>query len=86
MHFAAMIASRWSCREHLPEPLPEEALTALLTTGQRTASRCNTQPGQVHPLGGEALDWFAKELHAHAASGTPGTVDRADVVTLVERP
>ncbi|MBM7516439.1 nitroreductase [Nocardioides nitrophenolicus] len=75
MDFAALMASRWSCREYLPEPLPEETVTELLTTAQRTASWCNTQPWQVHLLDGDALDWFAKELGAHAASGAAGTAD-----------
>jgi nitroreductase len=65
MDFAELMATRWSCRAFRPDDVPEDVLTGVFRVAQRTASWCNTQPWQVHLLGGEATQWFAKELTEH---------------------
>ncbi|MEQ6900019.1 nitroreductase [Nocardioides sp. YIM 152588] len=72
MDFGTLMESRWSCRAYRAEPLPEELLTEVLATAQRTPSWCNTQPWQVHLLGGEALEWFRKELTARVVADPMG--------------
>ena len=70
--FEELMARRWSCRAFRSDPVPEEILRAVLTTAQRTASWCNTQPWNVHLLSGDALHWFGNELTAHVrANGRP---------------
>ncbi|WP_231123895.1 nitroreductase [Nocardioides sambongensis] len=64
MDFGTLMEQRWSCRAFRPEPLEDELVTEILTVAQRTPSWCNTQPWQVHLLGGDALEWFRKELRA----------------------
>ena len=61
----ALLAERYSCRAFLPTPVPEDIIERLFTAAQRTASWCNTQPWQVHLLGGDAITRFARELTEH---------------------
>lgn len=75
MSFDDLMSHRWSCRAYQPEPVPEDVLTRVLTTAQRTASWCNTQPWQVHLLSADAAEWFGKELLEHVLSGAPGVAD-----------
>lgn len=75
MDFETLMATRWSCREYLPEPLPDELVDRVLAIAQRTASWCNTQAWHVHLLTGDAVEWLGRELSATAASGTPGVAD-----------
>ncbi|TIC88954.1 nitroreductase [Nocardioides sp. GY 10113] len=63
---------RWSCRAFRDEPLPDDLLTELLATAQRTPSWCNSQPWQVHLLGGDALAWFRTELAGRVAADPLG--------------
>ncbi|MBC7549962.1 MAG: nitroreductase [Cellulomonas sp.] len=64
---------RWSCREFLPDQVPDEVLAAIFATAQRTASWCNTQAWGVHLLGGEALASFGKELGEHVMADPSAT-------------
>lgn len=75
MTFDQLMSQRWSCRAYHPEPVPDEVLTRVLTTAQRTASWCNTQPWQVHLLSDDAAEWLGKELSAHVLSGAQGVAD-----------
>lgn len=61
----SLLAERYSCRAFLPDPVPDEIIDRLFTAAQRTASWCNTQPWQVHLLGGEAISRFSEELTEH---------------------
>ncbi|MBS44307.1 MAG: nitroreductase [Nocardioides sp.] len=62
------MAARWSCREFLPDPLPDDVLRDVMVTAQRTASWCNTQPWQVHLLSGEAVTWLGDALVEHVVN------------------
>lgn len=68
MDFVEVMTARWSCRAFRSEEVPEDVLTRVFEVAQRTASWCNTQPWQVHLLGGEVTRWFAKELTEHVAT------------------
>jgi nitroreductase len=69
--FDGLLAGRWSCRAFRDEQLPDELLTRIFATAQRTASWCNTQPWQVVLTRGEATKRFAESLTAHAAEHPP---------------
>lgn len=64
----ALLAERHSCRAFLPTPVPDEVVDRLFAAAQQTASWCNTQPWQVHLLGGEALARFSHALTEHVLS------------------
>ncbi|WP_224766361.1 nitroreductase [Nocardioides campestrisoli] len=63
-----LLAARYSCRAFRPDPVPDQLVDRLFATAQRTPSWCNTQPWQVHLLGGEATARFAKELGEHVVA------------------
>lgn len=60
--FAALLASRFSCRAFLPDRVPEDVIVEILTLAQRTPSWCNTQPWQVAVTAGEATERFRQGL------------------------
>ncbi len=66
---------RYSCRAFLPDPVPRETITRLLTLAQRTASWCNSQPWQLAILSGAALERFRTALYAHVAAQAEGASD-----------
>lgn len=68
MEFSELMEQRWSCREFEPDPVPDEVLTQVFATAQRTASWCNTQAWGVHLLGGEVLASFGAALGEHVAA------------------
>jgi len=43
----AVLDTRFSCRGYLAHEVPAETIQAILSTAQRTASWCNSQPWQV---------------------------------------
>ncbi|GAA4471005.1 nitroreductase [Rhodococcus olei] len=59
---ATLLASRFSCRAFLPDPVPEDVIVEILTMAQRTPSWCNTQPWQVAVTDGAATDRFRRGL------------------------
>jgi nitroreductase len=61
-----LLAERYSCRAFLPEPVPADTISEVLTLAQRTASWCNTQAWQVHLTSGEGTARFAKGLTEYA--------------------
>ena len=77
LNFHALMSTRWSCREFHSYPMPDDLLTRIFTTAQRTASWCNTQPWQVHLLGSDAVTWLGKELTARVSEGAPMEPDLA---------
>ena len=42
-----LLGERYSVRAFQPQPVPRETIEHVLTTAQRTASWCNSQPWQV---------------------------------------
>ena len=70
-----LMAARYSCRAYKPEQVPREVIERILTTAQKTASWCNSQPWQVTITSGEATQKFRDVLYPVAASGAPNSGD-----------
>src|ERR1700743_434976 len=70
-----LLGERYSVRAFLPKPVPRDVIEHVLTTAQRTASWCNSQPWQVVIASGEAKERFRKAIYAEAASGAPESSD-----------
>ncbi|MBJ8345523.1 nitroreductase family protein [Antrihabitans sp. YC2-6] len=70
---ARLLDERWTCRQFLPDQVPQETIETLLNLAQRTPSWCNTQPWQVELTAGAATDRFRSELldHIRSAPLTP---------------
>src|SRR3982074_2272426 len=64
-----LLNERYSVRAFLPQEVARETIEHVLTTAQRTASWCNSQPWQVVIASGEAKEKFRKAIYAEAASG-----------------
>src|SRR4051812_49413875 len=64
-----LLRERYSARAFKPDPVPRETIDRMLTTAQRTASWCNSQPWQVLIASGEAKEKFRKAIYAEASSG-----------------
>lgn len=60
-----ILAERWTCRQFLPESVPQNTVDELLRLAQRTPSWANTQPWEVIVTSGAGHDRFRKELLAH---------------------
>jgi nitroreductase len=60
-----LLDERWTCRQFLPDQVPEQDIERLLTLAQRTPSWCNTQPWQVVVTSGEETERFKKGLAEH---------------------
>jgi nitroreductase len=71
-----LLADRWTCRQFLPDAVPEAEIERLLALAQRTPSWCNTQPWQVEVTTGEGTARFREALAAHVMS-EPQTPDFA---------
>jgi nitroreductase len=70
-----LLGERYSVRAFLPQPVQSETIEHVLTTAQRTASWCNSQPWQVIIASGEAKEAFRGLIYAEAASGAPHDSD-----------
>src|ERR1700742_769317 len=70
-----LLKERYSVRAFLPQEVPRETIEHVLTTAQRTASWCNSQPWQVLIASGEAKERFRKAIYAEASSGAPENGD-----------
>src|SRR5215207_7446215 len=64
-----LLNERYSVRAFLPQEVSRETIEHVLTTAQRTASWCNSQPWQVLIASGEAKERFRKLIYKEAASG-----------------
>src|SRR3978361_1109484 len=64
-----LLNERSSVRAFLAKDVDRATIEHLLTTAQRTASWCNSQPWQVIIASGEARERFRKLIYAEAASG-----------------
>jgi nitroreductase len=70
-----LLGERYSVRAFLPQPVPRKTIEHVLTTAQRTASWCNSQPWQVLVASGEAKEEFRKLIYAEASSGAKDDSD-----------
>jgi nitroreductase len=70
-----LLRERYSCRAFRPDPVPRLTIERILTTAQRTASWCNSQPWQVVIASGEAKERFRKEIYRAASSRAPDDGD-----------
>src|SRR3982750_514027 len=64
-----LLNERYSVRAFLAKEVDRATIEHLLTTAQRTASWCNSQPWQVVIASGEAKERFRKAIYAAAVSG-----------------
>ncbi|MGY4157034.1 nitroreductase [Bradyrhizobium sp. USDA 4461] len=64
-----LLNERYSVRAFQPREVPRETIEHVLTTAQRTASWCNSQPWQVLIVSGEAKERFRKAIYAEASRG-----------------
>ena len=64
-----LLASRFSCRAFLPDPVPRATIERVLTAAQKTASWCNSQPWQLAIASGAATRKFRDVIYAAASSG-----------------
>lgn len=65
----AVLKARKSVRAFRPDPVPRALLDRALEMARWTPSNCNTQPWQVHLVGGAAAERLRGELLADAAAG-----------------
>jgi nitroreductase len=70
-----LLNERYSCRAFLSKPVPRATIEKILTTAQRTASWCNSQPWQLVIASGEATKKFRDVMYGVANSGQPNTGD-----------
>ena len=63
-----LVRERHSCRAFRPEPVARELIEQILSTAQRSASWCNSQPWQVIVTEGTETDRFREALFAHASA------------------
>lgn len=70
-----ILTARHSCRGYLPEPVPEEVITQIVTAARRAPSWCNAQPWQLEITRGAATDTLRAALTTAATEGTPPKPD-----------
>ena len=73
-----IVERRRSCRAFLPEPVPEDTITAVLETAQHSPSWCNTQPWQLTITSGTGTDAFRAAL-LHHVDGEAGRPCESDI-------
>ena len=64
-----LLNERYSVRAFQPREVPRDVIAHILTTAQRTASWCNSQPWEVLIVSGEAKERFRKAIYAEASRG-----------------
>jgi len=64
-----LLNERYSVRAFLAKEVDRATIEHLLTTAQRTASWCNSQPWQVVIASGEAKERFRKLIYKEASGG-----------------
>ncbi len=70
-----LMAARFSCRSFKAEPVPRATIERILTSAQKTASWCNSQPWRVEITSGAATEAFRKVMYAAASGGKPASGD-----------
>src|SRR6478752_3592571 len=66
-----LLNERYSVRAFLAKEVDRATIEHLLTTAQRTASWCNSQPWQVVIASGAAKERFRQLIFTEASSGAP---------------
>lgn len=69
MNVGQAVATRFSARAFLPDPIPEETLRALILGAQRAPSGGNVQPWRVYGLTGDPLDILIADVRGRIAAG-----------------
>lgn len=69
--FKQLLSDRFSCRQFLSTPVPDEVIQHILTSSQKTPSWCNTQPWQLIITSGSGTDKFRKALYEHVLHARP---------------
>lgn len=64
-----LLNERYSVRAFQPREVPREIIEHILTTAQRTASWCNSQPWEVLIVSGAAKERFREAIYAEASRG-----------------
>src|SRR5262252_9184905 len=70
-----LLSERFSCRAFLPHGVPRPTIERILSTAQKTASWCNSQPWQLEITSGGATQKFREVIYAAASSGKPNAGD-----------
>jgi nitroreductase len=70
-----LLASRFSCRAFLGQPVPRATLERILAAAQKTASWCNSQPWRLEITSGEATRKFREVMYQAASGGRPTSGD-----------
>jgi nitroreductase len=70
-----LMAARLSCRAYLKDPVPQDLIENILSTGQLTASWNNVQPWHVHITRGQGTDRFRAMISAKAKEQATPTPD-----------
>jgi nitroreductase len=65
------VASRYSCRAFLPDPLPEATVRDIIDRAARAPSGGNLQPWLVHALAGARLEALKAQLRPRFAKELP---------------
>lgn len=61
-YFTQLLQQRYSCRQFLPNAVPQADIDAILADAQRSPSNCNTQPWQVHIVSGKTLQTLSDTM------------------------
>src|SRR5512132_2153568 len=64
-----LLNERYSVRAFLPKEVDRATIAHVLTTAQRTASWCNSQPCQLINASGEAKERLSKAIYKEASGG-----------------
>lgn len=71
--FESLLATRYSCRGYLPDPVQRDTIEAILHLAQRTPSWCNAQPWQVIVTSPPATERLRIALQAPLSAQEAGT-------------
>jgi len=69
--FSQLLLNRHSCRDFLPEAVPESVIKKMIAMARAAPSGANLQPGKFHALTGAPLGHFVSELADISASNPP---------------
>ncbi len=70
-----ILKARYSCRAFLPDPVPDDVITRIISTARHVPSWCNAQPWQVSITKGEATERFRTAMMQAASGGAPPKPD-----------
>lgn len=66
-----LLLRRYSCRDFLPDPVPESLLREMLALARKAPSSANLQPGKMHVLTGRPLAALVSAMSGIVASQPP---------------